>query len=259
MNEQNDPYEGYASFSSKGISDELRVEYLSDIFSNDPKKEISPKEEAKVYYRDYERDTGIPFSEYVDSRVLNFFRERYKQARDEVFIYSFSMAAEQRDFPYPLTNLLMWAHYAGGFRGYCIEFDFEELVPSIERLNNIEIGRAPIKYATDGKLPVIQLKSYMDDTLSGNDVSAIDTVKTFFIKEQSWKYENEYRFITKKGNKIAISQESIKSIYLSENIDEPKKSKIISIVKDKESPIQIFQVKLHHKNYEFGFECIHEA
>nr|WP_289847880.1 DUF2971 domain-containing protein [Aliiglaciecola lipolytica] len=39
----------------------------------------------------------------------------------------------------------MWSHYANGMRGLCVEYDYDLLLRSIERLNN-EIQVSTSKY-----------------------------------------------------------------------------------------------------------------
>jgi len=252
----NDPYEGSVHFDSSDIDDNLRRRFLEKSYAIKPNSELSPSEEVQDYYLNYEKETGKPFSEFVDKRAAVIFREYYLKHRDDANVFSFSKAKYLDDFPSPLNNMLMWAHYTNGFKGYCVEYDFEKLKNSIENINDIQLISAEIKYATDGTLPSISLKTFMEDIVNDKMKSSTEICKAFYKKEQSWLHENEVRFISKVKGKTQINTDCINAVYLSKNMPNWVKTCICTNISDKKNNIKIYEVHLHESEYKFGFKRI---
>ncbi|MGY3687136.1 DUF2971 domain-containing protein [Vibrio coralliilyticus] len=252
----NDPYEGYVTLCNDGVSDDFREEYLAAVYSREPKVDVSPAVEAKSYRENYEKDTGVSFSDYVDSKTSKIIEDYYDEHKNDFKILSLSLAKDNYDHPAPLNNMLMWAHYANGFKGFCIEFDFEILKQSIELKNNVELATSKVKYAEDGKLPTIQMKTFMKSTIDDSRDSSLEIIEAFTKKEQSWAYENEVRFISERGGKLYYDPECINAIYISEKTPSWLKNNLISNALLKSSNINVYIVSLHPSEYKFGFTKI---
>ena len=252
----NDPYEGYVTLCNDGVSDDFREIYLTSVFSREPKGDVSPDIEAKNYRENYEKDTGTSFADYVDSKTSKIIEAYYEEHKNDFKILSISLAKDEHEHPAPLNNMLMWAHYANGFKGFCIEFDFEKLKQSIELKNNVELATSQVKYATDGKLPTIQMKTFMKSTIDDSRDSSIEIIEAFTKKEQSWAYENEVRFISDLGGKLYYDPECINAIYISEKTPDWLKNNLISNALIKSSNIKVYIVYLHPSEYKFGFSKI---
>jgi hypothetical protein len=82
-----------------------------------------------------------------------------------------------------IDNLLMWAHYSDGHRGFCLEFGTSYLP---------FYAATPVKYSDN--LPVLSGKSVMDDIL-------FDLATT---KAANWEYEREWRIFTDRGEMGAL-------------------------------------------------------
>lgn len=256
LSDLNDPYEGYASFSDEDIDDNFRENFLAAVYAKDPKDSISPEQEAKIYRDEYEKDTGIKFSDYVDSKAVQIIESYYAEHKNDFKILSLSLAKDHHEHPSPLNNMLMWSHYANGFKGFCVEYDFEKLKKSIEHINEIELANSPVKYATDGKLPIIKLKTFMQATIDDSREASHEILKAFTRKEQSWAYENEVRFLSELGGKLLYDPSCINAIYIAEKAPSWLKSNLISNIAIKQSNIKIFLVALHPSEYKFGFSAI---
>lgn len=256
LSDLNDPYEGYASFSNKDLDDDFRLKFLTSVYSKKQKKDTSPEQEAKVYRDSYERETGIPFSEYVDSKAIEIIKDFYSEHKNDCSILSLSLASDNDEFPAPLNNMLMWSHYTNGFKGFCIEFDFEKLKTSLEKENGIELASSIVDYATDGNLPVVTLKTFMESTIDDSKDSSQEILKSFTRKEQSWAYENEVRFLSFKGGKLSYMPECINAIYISEKAPNWLKSSILASVAIKKLNIKVYIVRLHSDEYKFGYSEI---
>src|SRR5690606_8004677 len=89
-------------------------------------------------------NTGIPDPEKEEQRSLSVIKvwgfppEMANVAKDDYFEYLENFENESINVDYYInsariscfsndpTNLLMWAHYGAGLRGFCIEFDSEK-------------------------------------------------------------------------------------------------------------------------------------
>ena len=248
----NDPYEGFVALSNENIDDDFRERYLAAVYSKEPKKEITPEEEASKIRKESQGDS---FSEYVDSKTAQIINSYYEEHKNDFKIFSLSLAKEQHEFPALLNNMLMWSHYANGFKGFCIEFDFEKLKKSIEANIECELGTSQVKYATDGKLPVVKMKTFMRSTIDDSKDSSFEIIEAFTKKEQSWGYENEVRFLSTIAGRHKYSVDSINAIYVSENSPNWLKQSLMTFTAT-HSNLKLFLVKLHRSEYKFDFEEI---
>jgi hypothetical protein len=252
----NDPYEGVVHFDSNNINDNLRLKYLESIFSKSPNPGKSPKEEAIERYE----LSGERFSGLVAQKAIESFKSDYQEVRNRNGVFSFSRADNSNiQFPSPLNSMLMWSHYSNGFRGYCVEFDYQKLKESLEVQNESEFAVLNIKYANDGLLPSINLKTYMEDEVSNTHRSPIEILKSFSRKEQSWFYENETRFIAGKTGKHHYDSSAINAVYLSANAPNWLKNSIIHSIKNKHKNIKIYEVLLHESEYKFGLKALNNT
>lgn len=252
----NDPYEGYSSFSVEGVDDDFREKFLASVFVKEPKDSISPEQEVKTYREECEKNTGVKFSKYVDSKAAQIVESYYDEHKNDFKILSLSLAKDEHQHPAPLNNMLMWSHYANGFKGFCVEYDFEKLKVSIEQKNGIELASSPVKYATDGKLPIVKLKTFMQSTIDDSRECSYEILEAFTRKEQSWAYENEVRFISEQGGKLLYDPFCINAIYIAEKAPDWLKSNLMSNVALKKSNIKIYIVALHSSEYKIGFHRI---
>ncbi len=245
----NDPYEGYARFNSDDVSDSLREHFLENVYSLEPREDMAPHEEVaqkKVAL-------GTDFADYIDSKAIESVRNYYKEHRDDYKVLSVSLQKDSHDFPAPLNNMLMWSHYANGFKGFCIEFDAELLVNTIVDRNSAQIGTSKIQYAIDGKLPTVNLKTFMEASISGDLNSSFEILTSFTKKEQSWSYENELRLISEIRGKHYYDSECVKAVYIAEKMPLEVRQTLLSIITNKPNQIDVFEVRLHPEEYKFGF------
>ncbi|WP_444932009.1 DUF2971 domain-containing protein [Microbulbifer sp. SSSA002] len=249
----NDPFEGYARFNTDGISHELRMNFLKKYFPDFPLKESTPEAEVNRYHRENYENKEISFSQYVDSWAKDKFEELQKLYRNKYFVFSQSKARDNDAIPSPLNNLQMWAHYANGFKGYCIEFDFNRLKESIQSSNSVMLNTSPVKYPEDRSLPTVNLKSFMQSCLKGDTEAFIEILKAFNVKERNWIIENEVRFTSLNRGKHYYDPSSIRAIYIAEKMPSLARESVISIIESKRSNIKIFDVRIGTDEYKLGF------
>ena len=90
------------------------------------------------------------------------------------------------------NNLLMWAHYAGFHKGYCLEFDTEEKHIDENLLKDPSITK-PVTYSNYYP-SLIDLKPFDASTDLANNLLC--------YKSNEWSYENEWRCILEQGDKL---------------------------------------------------------
>ena len=86
-------------------------------------------------------------------------------------------------FSEDVDNILMWAHYADGHRGFCLEFDTKD-----ETFSKAH----PVVYSN--LLPALNMADVFIRN-SRNNLMAIYTTKA-----ASWAYEKEWRLLIDKGD-----------------------------------------------------------
>ncbi|WP_444900478.1 DUF2971 domain-containing protein [Microbulbifer sp. VAAC004] len=245
----NDPFEGYVRFNENGVEDKLRNEFFSQVIQDNQPHATTHNIES------------INSSKDIDALAKKEFQRRHKNYRKNYFTLSLSLDKGDHPLhPSPLNDLQMWAHYANGFKGYCIDFDLEKLNKSIKKnLSNEEreprLGQRYVKYL-QGSFPEVNLKTLMEDYLNGNTNSSYEILDAFNAKEHSWQYENELRLTSTKRGRHYYNPSCINAIYIAGNMPSWAKSNITSAIKQKNSEISLFEVTLHDSEYKLGFEQI---
>jgi hypothetical protein len=129
------------------------------------------------------------------------------------------------------TDALLWSHYGGAHRGFCLEFD-TDLIPAKEIFM-----RSPVTYA---KTPPYQAlfeklaqefsefakpwepdNKYPDeigDNFYTRQLSELMEAN-LFVKSEKWKYEEEYRLIANRSGEISFPAEALRSVTFGINAD----------------------------------------
>lgn len=86
-------------------------------------------------------------------------------------------------------NRLMWAHYAGNFTGFCIEYDIEKLTLTLENGLTIPYGLFPVQYLRS-RVMVNMLE--LGKTTTYSDI-LFCVLKAMLCKHEDWAKEEEWR------------------------------------------------------------------
>lgn len=220
---------------------------------------------------------GIPDPEKDKERFLNVIKvwgftpnmaEDAKQHYDD---YLCHFEDDQIDVEYQInsakiscfsndsTNLLMWAHYANGLRGYCIEFAHDELLNTKEK--NPEI----IEVAYLDTPPILETICYPlanDIFWHGEDEDsdgAVDFMRDFYSKmlaskPREWKYEKEVRLIfhslnNKLGERLHFHKSAIQSIIIGERMSIEDRKMLFDVIKSVDFNIPIKLAKRSRHSY----------
>ena len=113
-------------------------------------------------------------------------------------------------------STLMWAHYANGHRGFCMEFG--------RTLNSLLGDHAWTKPVSYWRLcPVLDNKNQWDQYL---EAFGPDLEQLIFVKAEEWRYEREWRSVYRSVNCLADYPGPLKSIIWGLCMDEKDKVKI---------------------------------
>ncbi|MCG6270634.1 DUF2971 domain-containing protein [Vibrio vulnificus] len=126
-----------------------------------------------------------------------------------------------------LENKLMWSHYGNGMRGFCVEYDYSELVYSLSVASQQNVGLCPMEYQ------VLQKNSFIDLFIgtAERDGSSKNLGSLVATKSVEWAYENEFRLILKStGNVNYFNPAAIKSITYGEKMPESKLVTLLSVL-----------------------------
>ncbi|ANQ19416.1 DUF2971 domain-containing protein [Vibrio natriegens] len=259
----NDPFEGIMHFDKSSISSDTRIKYYRKCLSR--QKGLSEEQANEIIQRIYishQNTVDIKsLEDHIDQLLeAEFWRFYAKEHRSNNFVCCVSMQKEEKKFPAPLNNMMMWAHYANGFRGICIEFDSQELISSLNVNNgNSKIVSEPVLYPEHDELPSYDLESFCKSALLDNTDTSINILRAMCTKEKSWAYENELRLISPVQGKNFYNKDSIRSLYvpLRHKLDDENK-KQWTILKEfcEKNSIPIYGVKIHSTHYKLGYKRI---
>lgn len=175
----------------------------------------------------------------ADFRTLNDPMEgnvRYGEDVDKYLIKSIE-AAKGAHRVCSLTrhfkNPLLWAHYADGFKGICIEIDVDETIAHCEDV----IYTPNIPYVAKGNY------SYNPSYTNIADIMAVSVLSRKF---SVWNYEEEVRVLNNSGSEHIDKGITVKSIYLGTNTSEMYKEIIRRITPE---GIQIHSTMINGQNY----------
>jgi hypothetical protein len=260
FDELNDPFEAKVHIDSSNINNELKIAYINALRNKNVPNIPTEKEITNEYLGSIEINDVDRFANWIINSAKSDILKDLNHLKDIQYVYSLSLAEKNKEtdnFPSPLPNMLMWAHYAEDFAGFCLEFEFHELKKSLESINNCKVYNAPINYVKHD-LPKISLKNWMLDTINNSNVYGKEASMIAYTKQYCWKPENEIRFqVTEHGLKN-YSPESLKAIYVSYKCAPEARGRIKSFISDKPW-IKIFVVHLHHEKYQLGFFTIERA
>jgi len=124
-------------------------------------------------------------------------------------------------------DLLMWAHYADGHRGFCLEFDV-----SIEPFSKAE----PVAY--QDITPEVNPLDILDGGSSSQDI--IEAMLR--TKHASWSYEQEWRLLHEHaGTAYTYPYEALTGVYFGASMPSGQKDVIGQLLHG--SPVQLHEMK----------------
>lgn len=135
-------------------------------------------------------------------------------------------------------DLLMWSHYGGRYKGFCLEFSTQAKL--FERANKVRYVKAP---------PRINLVELVPDPV-------IDPIQVFFCsKSNAWNYESEWRcFHQQAGTEYGYPAEALTGIYFGPDIDQQSIEIVCLILKGQNQKIRYWRGKRSTSEFRVLFE-----
>lgn len=252
VEELNDPYEGLMYYCDKGITHSQRMAALTQKLNLDHKNVKRARKEAEAMYK---KMGAKKFSQHIDSVCKSEFEDFVVYHREHRFVLSLARAYTQDDnFPAPLNDMMMWGHYGNGMKGMCIEYDFEKLRTSINKLNDVKLTSKAITYS-EVNLPVVKATTLLDDMAMRNDGTSFAIQDAFCTKNSSWKYENEVRLISPLHKLNFIDEAAISRVFVSA-INKKLMTDVKGILASKSHRPDLYEVATHEREYQFGFRKV---
>ena len=119
-------------------------------------------------------DIGEGNWEYTNNKDTEYI-EKAKKLREIVDAQRFTCFLDS------INNPLMWAHYAGGFSGVALEYDFDSEQYDIRK----------IIYEGIPRVSMVQMEGVIAGKLSPQDIGILKQ------KSKCWRYEGEWRLYGK--------------------------------------------------------------
>lgn len=116
-------------------------------------------------------------------RDIEFFRSSWLEHADKHGVCSLSASC---------TDPLLWAHYASGHRGYCVELSLEDQWLNLGRTTFL-----PIQVSYVASRPCVSTRRFVQ-ALCG-DGPPLSMLELFAHKDQRWAYEQEWRLVETPG------------------------------------------------------------
>ena len=223
LKEYNDPFEIRAYIDFEGVVDSfLRM---------DPK--------TVEHMRLHHIDKNHP----LYKKCINDIKARGQKLQDELSMKQLRVFTAC--FCENKSSLLMWAHYANAHKGFCIGYNFKDIVGKFG--TNI----VPVIYSQDYSV----IRSY--ETFVDYDEFFLNAWRS---KSEEWSYEKEWRLAGEyrinepyqKGQVTSMIKPSC--IYMGVNIDAAVKHQLIEICKERE--IKLYQMHLSEKSYRLLAYCV---
>lgn len=195
----------------------LRLHYLS-------KNELS--DEVKI---EIANSSNEEFAKMIRSAVGKTFSDMTKSFRAKNGI---TCLCETNN------DLLMWAHYGGKYKGFCLEFNTHH-----EPFNKVRRVRYSEIMPKIDPIPIV-LNDDVDQLLD-----------LFCLKSKSWEYEKEWRILhTDAGTSYTYPPEALIAIYFGPDI-EPECLEIIALIIGGQNPeVKFYRGKRSSEFFKVEFE-----
>lgn len=203
-------------------------------------------------------------------------------AATEEFFNAVLWARQQRYaacFSEEFKPTLMWAHYAKGHEGFCVEYDFKKYMKGCEEsCGNIldyhsfmlNLTLAPVHYsgsrfdATNYLKTLFQQKlgTRLNVSLPPYHSDVLFMTKALLVKSEDWSYEKEWRLISPPENEIKEEPPKSKlltripptAVYIGARADSETEEKLEFICNLKNIPC--YKMVQTHTTSEFDLEPI---
>lgn len=237
-----------------------------------------PKDTTKDYVlQNLESDTITcsnprAFNDVFEGMVTSLDGEEAKEVRAIIGEISDSVAISC--FSEKWDNLLMYAHYADSFRGFCVEYDFSYILSK----SNLYYFFPVLYQSKPSSLAQMQelrqdIREHKNAVDNGKiSLKKLDDIISYFIhKADIWSYEKEWRFIVPstqygyffkdaridKERHFLTDFDCVSAVFLAPHIESDYKDKIYNIIAKKNearraqgrNEIKLYQTTISDSDY----------
>ena len=207
----------YSSFTAQNLENlkNQQIYFNSPKNFNDPYDcSVTPKilvptnGEVESLRDQYLRETavGTPVHEQFKAASASKLREMLMRSASQVVaekVKNFSETKGVSCFSEGCEDLLMWAHYGGNYRGFCLEFDTHRL-PTVHKVEYTDT------------MPQFNMVPLLRNPEDAGD-SGIMSV--FLSKSRSWAHEREWRALHQNtGTLFGYPAEALTGVYFGPEI-----------------------------------------
>lgn len=223
----NDPYDcaitpNIRSLSDKDV-DKIRHAYLS-----------SPSTPAKVR-SDFQTSS-------VDALRQTLMRSGLNAAT--ILMSNFLKSRGVSCFSEKNNDLLMWSHYGGRYKGFCLEFSTSS--PPFDKA---------IKVKYQDSLPELNVASLLHSGLKRDIKDEDQVLELFCTKSLAWAYEAEWRCIHHQvGTRYVYTEECLKGIYFGPDISEESLEIICLILKGQNENVRFWRGRRSTSEFKVLFD-----
>jgi Protein of unknown function (DUF2971) len=133
-------------------------------------------------------------------------------------------------------DLLMWAHYGGRYKGFCLEFD-----TTYEPFSKLY----KVKYVHE--IPKIKIGSFYE-----NEVELIRDL--YCTKSKSWEYEKEWRCIHQNVQRFTYEAAALKAVYFGPDIEQESLEIICLILRGQNPNVEYWRGQKSKERFNVEFE-----
>ncbi len=244
-------YEAFAELSLRNLKRQA-VYFASPLGFNDPYDcSIIPTiqdlsvEDIAVLKEHYVKSESVPYK--LREEILNFqngaFADLIKRIASDEFnkqITKFRLENGIACLSETNSDLLMWAHYGGRYKGFCLEFD-----------TRFEPFHGAKKVTYSDTVPLIDsVASIVEE----NNSQIIDLLCT---KSKSWEYEKEWRvFHQAAGIMFNYPPEALTGIYFGPEMEDECLEIIALVLRGQNENVKLYQGKRSKTTFRVEFEQV---
>lgn len=182
--------------------------------------------------------------------VRNIYTDLKKFTRTTCGIFSLSKEVK---------NELLWAYYANGHKGFCIEYDSEIIMESYNYGLTFKKGN-PESFPLLHRINVEYSDSYpilKQEYLSQNANMNLFLTCLIGTKSKRWEQENEVRLVFNKHGYTELDYRAVTGIYFGVNFNnEPEKNNVMKKLQGR--GVKYYQMRFESNSYKMRFDEIED-
>ncbi len=169
----------------------------------------------------------------LKTQILNGVKNTFADARDNFLsINGVTCFSERND------DLLMWSHYGGQYKGFCLGFRTDTEV--FQKIRKVEYVPS---------MPTVKIDSFIVD---GQDDQLLNLYCT---KSEAWAYEKEWRGLHKEaGTLFTYESQALKAVYFGPDIEWQALEIICLILSGQNPEVELWRGTRSKSEFKVHFE-----